>query len=152
MHVLFVCSGNTCRSPMAEGYLRHLLASAKAGDVTVSSAGTHAADGFPASDNSVEVMDSIGIDISMHRSRRLTVELLKEADLVVVMTSSHRRHVGSMLPEALHKTRLLSEYAREDDEIHDPFGGTVEDYGFCFADMRKPLENLLEVITGSSPG
>ncbi|MBN1863549.1 MAG: hypothetical protein JW808_01475, partial [Victivallales bacterium] len=88
MHVLFVCSGNTCRSPMAEGYLRHLLEKGGRGDITVSSAGTSTADGMPPSRHSVEALKEHGIDISGHRSTGLTVELLKRSDMVVAMTTS----------------------------------------------------------------
>ncbi len=151
MHVLFVCSGNTCRSPMAEGYLRHLLGKGCPGGITVSSAGTFAGEDMPPSRHSVEALKEHGIDISGHRSTGLTVELLERSDLVVAMTRSHRQHIGSLLPAALAKTRLLADFANSSHDIQDPFGGSREDYGFCFEDMRGPLDSLYDDITRSNP-
>ncbi len=85
MKILFVCSGNTCRSPLAEAVLKRMAEDAGRGDIEVSSAGTQAWDGSPASDGSMLVGMERGLELSAHRSRQLTTEMLEEADIVIVM-------------------------------------------------------------------
>src|SRR6202044_1349980 len=86
-NILFVCTGNICRSPMAEGLFRHLVADRK--DVRVASAGVHASPGQPPSTYSVEALAEIGIDISRQRSQSLTDDLVARADLIFAMTRGH---------------------------------------------------------------
>ena len=100
MKILFVCSGNTCRSPLAEAITRRLIARASRDDVTVSSAGTNAWDGSPASDGALLVGMERGLDLSAHRSRLLTEEMVKEADLILVMAPPHIARVREMSPKA----------------------------------------------------
>ena len=132
--ILFVCTGNTCRSPMAEGILR---AMAKGTDFKTSSAGLFAG-GEPVSKNAVLVMNEIGIDISGHVSRQLTRDMLKEFDLVLTMSESHKNAIVSAFPEYKDKTFTLPEYAGESGgEIPDPFGGDIETYRKCRDSIRK---------------
>lgn len=143
MHILFICSGNTCRSPMAEAYFRHLAEKAKLHGVTVSSAGTFAGSGIKASQASVAVMNKYGIDISGHRSSTLDADTIEKADLIVAMTQSHKMHVGSIAAAALRKTRLLLEYAdNKSGDISDPFGSDKNVYSLCFEEMKPALDNL----------
>src|SRR3954466_6121375 len=85
MHILFVCTGNTCRSPMAETLLRHALEARGATQVTVGSAGSGAWEGAPASEGAYLVALEHGLDLSAHRARMLTRELVNSADLVLTM-------------------------------------------------------------------
>src|SRR5664279_2972193 len=96
MRILFVCTGNTCRSPMAGAYFKNLCEKSGRSDITVETAGTFAGEGEPASTQSTAVMKEYGIDLSAHKSSRLTKDKLNAADLIVAMTSSHRHHIGSM--------------------------------------------------------
>ncbi|MDD3118888.1 MAG: hypothetical protein PHQ27_06900, partial [Victivallales bacterium] len=114
-HILFVCTGNTCRSPMCEAYLRHLCRRAGQSGLVIASAGIAAGGGFPASPHCIDVMAQIGVAMDRFRNTQLTAALLEQADLIIDMTKRHRRHIAAMSPPAAGKTRLLLEFAGEDD-------------------------------------
>ena len=91
MHITFICTGNTCRSPMAEGIARQLIAEKNRDkEITVSSAGLGTYNGSPASQHSIDVCREIGIDLTSHRTQRLNQEIADKTDLFAVMTESHR--------------------------------------------------------------
>jgi len=123
--VLFVCTGNTCRSPMAAAIARHLLAageaSERAGDVgvRVRSAGISTGDGLPATPEAVRALRSLGVEAPAHASSQLTREALREADLIFAMTAGHRAAIVSLEPGAAGKVRLLDP---EGQDIPDPIG------------------------------
>jgi protein-tyrosine-phosphatase len=153
MRIIFICTGNTCRSPMCEGYFKKLCREGGRDDIMVDSAGTATWDGGGASHNSVNVMKEQGVDISEFSSKRLTPELIETADLLICMTHSHRAYVGQINPTALGKTYLLLDFDYSDSggDITDPFGGSRELYSLCFDDMKQALDNLLldiDKITG----
>jgi protein-tyrosine phosphatase len=108
--ILFVCTGNTCRSSMAAGIARKLLADRGIKDIEVLSAGTAAEPGAPASPEAVAAMAEAGVDISGHRTVRLTPELVRSADLILTMTRGHQRQVLQMVPEAQDKVHVLKEF------------------------------------------
>ena len=127
-HLLIVCTGNTCRSPLAEAIARRLIA-LRGLDVTVASAGTNASEGMPASDGSLLVGLERSLDLSLHRARLLTRERLAEADLVLTMAAHHVERAGEL--GGAGKAFLLTDYGREQQtgrSIADPFGGAVEEY------------------------
>ncbi len=143
MHILFVCTGNTCRSPMCEAYFRLLCEQAGCKDVTVGSAGIFAGGGAPASENCIRVMRQLGIEMDHFRNTQLTIDLLDKADWVIAMTNGHRQHIGKISPQSQSKTRLLMEFADSGEtDVTDPFGGNIEEYRQCFDVMKKALDNL----------
>lgn len=138
--VLFVCTGNTCRSPMAEYLFRRKLGGVL--DVHCSSAGLAAPDGAPASSHAITVMREIGCDLSAHRSRSLTPEMIDEAGLIVVMTSAHRDAVCRLCPQARDRVRLLHAFGVEQTgkDVSDPFGQSESRY-------RQTRNELDDAIT-----
>ncbi len=136
MNVIFVCTGNTCRSPMAEALLRK-----KTDAHAVSSAGLSVLFAAPAAENALAVMKEYGHDISAHRSRQLTAEMVNDADLLLTMTDTHRDILCSLFPEAKEKTFSLAEYAAHPGQnIADPFGGDIEIYRTCAAEIAALIE------------
>ena len=107
-NVLVVCVGNICRSPMAQAMLQHALQDKT--DVAVESAGLGALAGHPASEHSVALMKERGIDISGHRARQLTPEMIAGSDLILVMEQGHRRAIDSVEPAARGKIYRLGEW------------------------------------------
>jgi protein-tyrosine-phosphatase len=143
MHVLFVCSGNTCRSPMAEVLFRRLLAERGRGDVAVSSAGTSAYDGAPASEGAYLVALERGLDLGAHRARLLTPEIVTSADLILTMSPGHVSRVQRL--GGGDRVRLLGEYAGLEGpsaEVSDPFGFDVDTY-------RQTLDQLDRLLVAA---
>jgi protein-tyrosine phosphatase len=140
MKVLVVCTGNVCRSPMAAAILRRQLAERGAIGVEVTSAGTAPWDGAPASEGSYLIALEHGLDLSDHRARQLTTDLVADADLVFGMSPQHVERVERL--GGAGKAHLLGAYAGESGdaaEVADPFGGEMEDY-------RVTYERLVDLI------
>jgi protein-tyrosine phosphatase len=147
-NLLFVCSGNTCRSPMASAMARRMIAEQigvdesdleKAG-IQVRSAGTSAANGEPATSDAVAVMRQQGIDIRPHRSQMLSSELINMSDQIICMTDSHAEAVRAIMPAAASKVELLD----PEGGIADPFGAGMDVYQACASRMRDLLAAKLK--------
>src|SRR5439155_9418116 len=150
--ILFVCTGNICRSPMAEGLFRHAVKGRS--DFRVLSAGVGAVDGLPPSEHAVRALKELGIDISKQRSRMLTAELIHEADYNFGMTHSHINAITMLYPQAAEKTFLLREFDETldsyENDISDPIGGSLEVYVACRDQIEQGLASLVKFIEQTS--
>ena len=143
LSILFICSGNTCRSPLAVLALRAELGE-EASAFQIGSAGTSAARGEPASPGSVRVASASGLDLSLHRSRPVTREMVLEADLVFVMTPSHRAAVEA-LGAPRERVHVLSEWPAPGDPgapVFDPFGASIEAYEECWRRIQHHVRRI----------
>ena len=142
MNILFVCTGNTCRSPMAAA-LMNKIAIEQNLDVRIESAGLFAQEGHMASDNAIKAMISYGIDLTLHRTQPVTENLLKQCDLILTMTEAHKMVLE---PMAKGKVYTLIEYAGSAGDIPDPYGGDPEEYIECAAVIYDALTDIAKKI------
>jgi RpiB/LacA/LacB family sugar-phosphate isomerase len=150
--ILFVCTGNVCRSPMAEGLFRNAVKGR--GGFRVMSAGVGAVDGQAPSGAAIRVMQEIGIDISGQRSRMLTAQWVEQADYIFGMTRGHVESIALLYPQATEKTFLLREFDDTLDafekDVPDPIGGSVEVYRDCRDQIEQGLASMLKFIDQTS--
>lgn len=138
--ILFVCTGNICRSPVAEVLFREWLAQhPRTGDWQVGSAGTWAQPGLGASQFSIDVARARGLDLSRHRSRPVALPILTQADLVLGMTKSHVEALRVEFPQFTSKIQLLSSLAGPAYDIPDPYGGPKAGYEEMFRELKDLL-------------
>lgn len=156
MTILFVCTGNTCRSAMGAAIMKRLLEERgiREDAVAVKSAGIYAVDGAPASKNAVEAAAAYGADLAMHKAVRLNEEMIKTADLVLTMTGAHKSQILKMIPKEEEKVFTLKEYAGMTDNgktegdmnIADPYGGDIDEYRKCAQEIVLALQGIVERI------
>ncbi|KDR94803.1 protein-tyrosine phosphatase [Peptoclostridium litorale DSM 5388] len=148
MNILFICTGNTCRSPMAEFFLKTIIKDSEHDlDIGVHSAGIATVDGLSATDNAVAAMKEYGIDISSHRSKVASEKLLCSANLILTMSRVHKDAILTLPKYRGKKIYTLKEFLGCDDmDVNDPFGLSLEIYKKTAEEIRVLVEKLFEVI------
>ena len=143
MNILFVCTGNTCRSAMAAAIMDK-IAEKRDLDIRIESAGLFAADGERASANAVKALEKYGIDLSYHRSKPVTAELIGQCDLILTMTGAHKQ----MLEQAAaDKVFTLAGYVGAAGDISDPYGGDLDRYEETAEELYELLELLADKLS-----
>ena len=149
MRILYICTGNTCRSPIAEALTRQLADQRGLTHLVVESAGTNADDGRPASDGAVLIGLERQLDLTGHRARQLTPELVARADLVLVMGPHHLERVEAL--GGAGKTYLLTDFASRSTEgraVNDPFGGDLAVYRTTVDELDTEIRRAVDRLAG----
>jgi len=144
---LFVCSGNTCRSVMAEGLFPKIWAEfGQKGSFKVSSAGAETIDGLPATEEALIVLSEEGATLSGHRSRQVTEDILAEADYIFTMTQRQKEILQQSFPAAAAKVSMLTEYAfpGQEADISDPYGQGVKRYRETAKEIKAAMRRVVE--------
>ena len=140
MNIYFICTGNTCRSPLAEALANH----ANVPGITAKSAGIHALDGLPISRNSAQLLTEQGISFTPY-SNEVKIAEMEWADLVLTMTASHRDFLHGRFPQMKQKISTLKEYAGilPGLDVHDPYGGDLETYRTTFNELTELINAVI---------
>lgn len=162
MNILFVCTGNTCRSSMAEGIFKEKLKTINENNIKVSSAGISAIEGQMANEKAIKVLKSKGIDISSHRAKQLTDDMINGSDLILTMTVAHKKIIKDYICKKTDETSLclnkvftLKEYAqkindekndRNNLDIADPYGMDYNMYKQSMMEIVAELDKIVNNI------
>ncbi len=156
-HIVMVCTGNTCRSPMAEGILNSILNHRGEDAIVVSSAGISGLEDHPASQIAVEAAGHWGVDISAHRSKGLTLDMIKSADLLLAMSPEHVEYILRLEPAAAKKTFLIKAFPRPyspaQEGVDDPIGGFLDQYNRTYLELddviRRAASEILKMASSA---
>ena len=147
IHVIFICTGNICRSAMADGYLKYRLKQlGKDNEIVVRSAGTYAVKGEESPNYAKQAIAKYGANIQSHTASTLEDVELEQADFILVMTERHMRDVIQRYPKLKDKIKLLGKYAKdkEYDEIDDPWGYNLNVYENCAKEIVDSIEGFIQ--------
>jgi len=147
MKIMFVCTGNTCRSVLAKEYFQKLLQKSGISGFEVCSAGIAASSLYTVPEIIVKLLNKEGIDVSGHISTSLTKVLVDQSDLILVMEKGHLSNIVCRYPQSKNKTFLLKEYAHvEGADVVDPIGKPEEVYISCAKEIKKCIEKIFHRI------
>lgn len=146
---MFICTGNICRSAMAHWLLKKKLEERNIKNVEVYSAGIYAVEGDTSTYEAIEVMEEYGVDLKKHRATKVQNSNIKDVDIILCMTLSHKRDLIYMYPELKEKIYTLKEYVNDEKngvEIRDPWGYDIVTYRFCASEIDACLDKLISYI------
>lgn len=149
MKIMFICTGNICRSAMAHWLFKKKLEERNIKNVEVYSAGIYAYPGDISTDEAIEVMEEYGVDLKKHRATKVQNSNIKDMDIILCMTLSHKRDLIYMYPELKEKIYTLKEYVKDEKngvEIRDPWGYDIVTYRFCASEIDACLDKLIEML------
>lgn len=149
MKIMFICTGNICRSAMAHWLLKKKLGERNIKNVEVYSAGIYAVEGDTSTYEAIEVMEEYGVDLKKHRATKVQNSNIKDMDIILCMTLSHKRDLIYMYPELKEKIYTLKEYVKDEKngvEIRDPWGYDIVTYRFCASEIDACLDKLIEML------
>lgn len=148
--IMFVCTGNTCRSPMAHGILESMVAAENLANVTVVSSGTGTLDGYPATAYAVQAAGRDGVDISGHHSQAITKELVEASDLILALAYRHYRFIVDKFPGIEQKVFMLRAFpdreASPDLTVQDPIGMNFDEYLETYEELKRELRRAWPAI------
>ncbi|MDO9565307.1 MAG: hypothetical protein Q7J15_00970 [Candidatus Desulfaltia sp.] len=148
-HILFVCTGNICRSPFAEGLLRKLAQENGLDNIVADSAGLLALSGNSATGLAQKVAAEYDVDLSQHMAKSAKEDIVNKSDLILVMENSHLKNLLDAFSEAEGKVFLIRRFARfgsKDRGVADPYGLNYDAYRFCFLDIQDSVSGLAEYL------
>jgi protein-tyrosine phosphatase len=151
MNILFVCTGNLCRSPMAEALLKKFASRAGRRDLHARSAGTHAFAGSSSPSEAQQVASAVGLDLISHEAQPVTSELVDWADEIAVMSPEHADFIEMNFPEGIEKVIELVQYkpgGRSGDTLKDPYGMTLFHYRQYFGELMEALQGYYAQLNG----
>lgn len=151
MKIMFICTGNICRSAMAHGLMEKKIKDNNMKNIEIYSCGIFAEDGDNATYNAIEAAKEYGVDLSNHKATNIKNSKIGEMDLILCATMSHKYAVLQMYPNLKEKTYTIKEYVNDeanlkDLDIKDPWGYDIEIYRFCIGEIDKCLNKLIEKI------
>ena len=152
MKIMFICTGNICRSAMAEAMFKK-LAKEKNKEIEVYSSGTTAYTGDKCTDNAIEVMNEYGINIKNHRATNIKESNIEQMDLILCATASHKQMVDYLYPNLKDKVYTIKEFAQKNEKekeeninISDPWGYEVQVYRSCAKEIYESLQKIISII------